>query len=157
MAANKVLSALQVVKLPYPRSRSLFFGINQTRAGNGTFLKSESSRSLAAKGGMSNDTVRNFSAADLDRHRDLRNDRCHAESFTIHWEQAKQKRLTAHVFQTVRSISFLIAGDNGSWPLLDSTFFCFHYTRFQRVVKLLDTLKTENPVSPCNFFRRMVS
>ena len=100
MAANKVLSALQVVKLPYPRSRSLFFGINQTRAGNGTFLKSESSRSLAAKGGMSNDTVRNFSAADLDRHRDLRNDRCHAESFTVHREQAKQKRLTATVFPT---------------------------------------------------------
>lgn len=34
----------------------------------------------------------------------------------LQYIESKQnkKRLTAHVFQTVRSISFLIAGDNGS-------------------------------------------
>ena len=51
-AVDKVLSALQVVELPYPVCDS-FLGMNQAQAGGGTFLKSESSRCLRAKGGCS--------------------------------------------------------------------------------------------------------
>ena len=47
-----MLSALQVVELPYPVCDS-FLGMNQAQAGGGTFLKSEASRCLRAKGGCS--------------------------------------------------------------------------------------------------------
>ena len=61
--AVKVLPVSLVVMLSCPERRILLHGMKRD-SGNGTFLK-ETSRSLRAKGGMSNESVRDSGPAYL--------------------------------------------------------------------------------------------